>query len=1173
MGAKAHHSRTRQRSGLKLPSPSRWKGFADFEAYVATLPDEQHGDAFEQFVHAYLALSPEFEFTEVWRLGGRRPPRRILQRLGLPRRDVGVDFVGKRRDGALSTIQAKFRVDRSPVPWKELSTFVGASRKAKHRLLVGNQRRLAKNLPLSAREGFSSAMRSRLLTLDREFFKRWAEWERKRVVRPPKRFKPRPDQREAIRAIAKRFADGEPRTQFIAACGTGKTLTGLWLAEHLDAHRTVLFAPSLALVDQTLQAWAEQANPKTPLEAMCVCSDVTVGDALPYELSVPVTTDARALRRFWKRRLQPGLRRVVFATYQSVDVVDRAVNPDCPADLLIADEAHRIAGREGKPFQRVLDGKAIPSKHRLFMTATPRITAPHHRKRAEDEGRPIASMDDPAHFGDVACELPFGKAIGLGLLADYQIDVLGVTDDDVRKLIANRVIVDATGKRLDAETLAQAVALSKALRTGLIRYAFTFHHTKNNARTFIEALLAVTQIRKSRLYTDSIFGEMPVTERQEVLHDLLGAELGVVSSARALTEGVDAPAVDAVVFVDPKSSVVDIAQAVGRALRRDSKNPKKLAHVVVPVVIEEKDDPEAELERSAWEPVWRVLQAMRSHDQQLADELDLLQRERGKRAVTGATKGESSRLSGKVYLDLPEGVSLPRFRQAVALRVLDKATSGFQYGLGILTSYAERHGHTRVPTDCSIGGFRLGQWISVRRTEYRQGRLSLQRVAALEEFPKWTWYPHEDAFEEGLNYLRRFAERRGHTRVPPSHLENNYPLGVWVRVRRSWHRRGLLTRDRIAALEAVPGWAWDRREENFQEGFTKLQVFTKREGHSRVPQRHVEDDFPIGAWVLARRQEYAAGKLSEERRRALESLTGWTWSPQGEDFIRNLRLLRRFVNREGHSQVASTHRERGVALGKWVAHLREFYRNGRLPAERAALLAALPGWAWSPHEAAFNGGLGHLQRYARREGHAVVPQSHIENEFKLGRWVAKQRRVYRAGRMPQERIDALESVNGWSWSPSSTMEKEAFERGLSLLKQYVAREGTSRVPQGHRERGFALGVWVASRRKDYRQGKLGGPRARLLAGLPGWVWEPLDAKYKFGLESVRRYARQHGHARVPQAHQEGEFKLGQWVELRRIQYRAGRMSAERIKELEAIPGWVWDAREVKKPERVKKKRR
>jgi superfamily II DNA or RNA helicase len=218
--------------------------------------------------------------------------------------------------------------------------------------------------------------------------------------------------------------------------------------------------------------------------------------------------------------------------------------------------------------------------------------------------------------------------------------------------------VDVEQQRLDAETLAQAVALDKALADGVLRYAFTFHHRVDSAQTFARTLaLLHDDDNRPRPFVNTVIGTMSIGARRRVLADLMAAPTGVACSAKALTEGVDAPAVDTVVFVDPKSSVVDILQAVGRALRRDPANPAKRAHIVVPVAIGNHDNPERELDRSARESVWRVLKAMRAHDEILAAHIDAEMAERGRRLAQGI---DDERLSpdavfgGRLHLWLPQ---------------------------------------------------------------------------------------------------------------------------------------------------------------------------------------------------------------------------------------------------------------------------------------------------------------------------------------------------------------------------------------------------------------------------------------------------------------------------------------------------------------------------------------
>jgi predicted helicase len=294
---------------------------------------------------------------------------------------------------------------------------------------------------------------------------------------PPKPAKPREHQREAIRDVVKGFTKSD-RGQLIMACGTGKTLTSLFIKEKLDAERTLVLLPSLSLLKQTMQVWRTHA--KVPFEALPVCSDETVNQsedeavAHTSELGVPVTTDPAEIAAFLRRRSGP---RVVFSTYQSSPQIAAAFDIGrVPAfDLAVADEAHRVAGIESSDFSTVLDATAIKARRRLFMTATPRYYTGRVLKAAQGADLEVASMDDEAKFGTVFHRLTFGEAIKRELLTDYQV-VVGGVDDAYKQWAEKGTLVTRDGDKItDARTLAGQIGLAKAMRKYDLHRTISFH--------------------------------------------------------------------------------------------------------------------------------------------------------------------------------------------------------------------------------------------------------------------------------------------------------------------------------------------------------------------------------------------------------------------------------------------------------------------------------------------------------------------------------------------------------------------------------------------------------------------------------------------------------------------------------------------------------------------------
>ena len=426
---------------------------------------------------------------------------------------------------------------------------------------------------------------------------------------PPKPAKPREHQREAIRDVVKGFKSTD-RGQLIMACGTGKTLTSLFIKEKLDAERTLVLLPSLSLLKQTMQVWRTHA--KVPFEALPVCSDQTVNQsedeavAHTSELGVPVTTDPPEIAAFLRRRSGP---RVVFSTYQSSPQLAAAfaLGRVPQFDIAFADEAHRVAGDESTVFATILNAHTIKAGRRLFMTATPRYYTGRVLKAAQDEDLEVATMNDPAKFGTVFHRLTFGEAIRRKLLTDYQVAVVGVDDATYRDWAEKGTLVKRDGKTTDARTLASQIGLAKAMRKYDLRRVISFHSLVSRARRFASEFPEVVewmparQRPKGALWTNYASGEMTAGERHvrlQHLRQLDDGERGLLTNARCLSEGVDVPTLDGVAFIDPRRSEVGIVQAVGRAIRLAE--DKTVGTIVIPVFIDTETDADTALKDSSF---------------------------------------------------------------------------------------------------------------------------------------------------------------------------------------------------------------------------------------------------------------------------------------------------------------------------------------------------------------------------------------------------------------------------------------------------------------------------------------------------------------------------------------------------------------------------------------------
>lgn len=540
--------------------------------------------------------------------------------------DAGIDLVAEDRTGNLWAIQAKAYDAAYRVTKRDVNKFLAESGREvfTYRMLIATTNLIDR---IGERTIQDQEKRVTFLRLN-DLQAAHVDWPRSlkdlRPAGPRKPFRPRKHQREALTKVVKGFASAD-RGQLIMACGTGKTLTALFIREKLAAERTLVLVPSLSLLKQTLNVW--RANCSTEFVSLPVCSDDTVARdddvALEHtsDLGVPVTTNPSEVAAFLRRRSGPM---VVFGTYQSSPQIAKAFTLGrVPGfDLVVADEAHRCAGPVSSDFATVLAPVEIKAKRRLFMTATPRYFTGRVLRAAQDADYEVASMDDQAKFGSVFHKLSFGEAIKRDLLTDYQVAIIGVDDATYREWAERGAFVTLDGvKVIDATTLAGQIGLAKAMRKYKLHRVISFHARVKRAREFaasmpdVLAWMPAQQRPKGELWSRYASGEMPAGDRYVLLQHLGrldDGDRGLLANARCLAEGVDLPTLDGVAFIDPRRSEVDIVQAVGRAIRKSE--DKTVGTIVIPVFIDTESDAETALNSSVFKPVWDVIKALRAHD-------------------------------------------------------------------------------------------------------------------------------------------------------------------------------------------------------------------------------------------------------------------------------------------------------------------------------------------------------------------------------------------------------------------------------------------------------------------------------------------------------------------------------------------------------------------------------
>ncbi len=636
--------------------------------YAALCSHSSSGKLFEQFCKAYFLYGPSVkdDYKNVYLFGD--VPFSIRQQLRLSTIDHGVDLVLENQDGTWTMVQCKFIADQTRrLCWGEpdkLSHLFAAGKKADHFIIFTNASKISAHAEKMYKENLTVISVSDPDGFSEEIFTVIQNGLARTPSQSIQKKTPKPHQEIAIEKTINAFQRND-RGQLILPCGTGKTLISLWTHEKLNPSHTLVLFPSLALLRQTKNEW--NSNRESYVPYICVCSEKDIdsdsksSDRIKThlcEIGGPVTTDPQKIKTF----LTQNKKTIIFATYQSLKEVQEAVkDSDFIFDLAICDEAHKTAG--GRKSSFTLIHHDIPIRKRLYMTATPRVFSAWIKEKAEKEERPLYDMSDPKTFGPEFHRMTFKEAIDQGILVDYKIVVVGATEK-LAKSIQDRPYV-SENETLDE--IADNHALHSFMEKHDSSHAITFHSSVKKAQAF--------QKRHNEIYSDvrsfHVNGEESTNTRSLKLKEFSSIQKpnkAIMTNSKCLTEGIDVPAIDAVYFCDPKSSVIEIVQAAGRALRTDKKNKKKCGYIVIPLYHQENVDVEEFIDKSTFRTLINVVRALSSQDERLVAEINALREKRGKRILG----------SNHISFDMDswiitwEGFTNEEWKEKLVLQVLDK---------------------------------------------------------------------------------------------------------------------------------------------------------------------------------------------------------------------------------------------------------------------------------------------------------------------------------------------------------------------------------------------------------------------------------------------------------------------------------------------------------------------
>ena len=656
-----------------------------------SITEKEKGTDFERLMKLWFLTDPRYaNLQQVW-LWEEFPARKDFGG-----KDLGIDLVARTETGDYWAIQCKCYAEDAQISKGAVDSFLAnasrtfldpetfQTREFSNLLWVQTTRKRWGANAETAIQGLSKPF-NRISLYDLEISA--VDWEKLKAglygdnAKLPGK-QPLPHQLKAMSKAYEYFVEqGNERGKLIMACGTGKTYTSLKITEQMtDKDAFVLFlVPSIALLGQTLNAW--MADKQDDMRAVCVCSDAKASrkmvdaddeDASVIDLAVPATTNTQSILRQLRQYGKENCRTVIFSTYQSIDVVKEAIDLyGREVDLIICDEAHRTTGvilkdKEESNFTKIHSNDFIASKRRLYMTATPRLYSANVKVKAKENENVdvLCSMDSKELYGEEFHRLTFNDAVSQGLLADYKVLVLTVSEEDIPKDIrthikdnynfasekdklhelnfddATKIIgcINGLSKRIKGDngvTKEQDPMMMKRA----VAFCQTINPTKSNPNYSSTQLAkyfgAICDEYKDTMFDDEkqevvnvkakhIDGSMDANTRNELIAWLKQdaedqQECRVLCNVRCLSEGVDVPALDAVLFLSPRNSEVEVVQSVGRVMRTFGKGTdkeKKYGYIIIPVIVPNDVKPEDALnDNERFKVVWTILNALRSHDE------------------------------------------------------------------------------------------------------------------------------------------------------------------------------------------------------------------------------------------------------------------------------------------------------------------------------------------------------------------------------------------------------------------------------------------------------------------------------------------------------------------------------------------------------------------------------
>ncbi|TXJ02084.1 MAG: hypothetical protein E6Q32_03240 [Neisseriales bacterium] len=938
-------------------------------------------------------------------------------------------------------------------------------------------------------------------------------------------YTPRDYQLDIINAAIEHFKQNQ-RGKLIVPCGAGKTLSSIWIAQAIKAKEILICVPSLSLLRQFKNVWTDlSVNNKNYL---CVCSEKDIDkhhddlimnlDELELQTS-RVTNSPGHIIDFLKQ--DNNSERVIFSTYQSLSIISDALETySHKFDLIISDEAHRTVNiaTEGY-FTLIHDNTLIPSKNRLYMTATPKVFANSYKLQLDTQE--IYDMNNESIFGKEFYHMSFAEAIERNILVNYKLIIVGITDKNIQQMIfKNNLIAD----EVSAEELANNYALQKAMHDYKANHALSFHNTIKDAKKFAER----HKILFPKTDSDYVSGKDSSKIRKQKLINFENQDIAILSNARCLSEGVDVPDIDLVQFCCPKRSIIDITQSIGRALRQPSNanSAKKEGYIIVPLFYSETDNLDDLIIRSGYSEVINVIKALSLQDEPLSAFFH-----------DSLLNSQNNELNDDDYQAYSSFIIFDNFdaklQKSLIVKIFHDSLDSWDQKYNELKRYLEKHNwifpHPKT---------KLGTWCNNQKYSRKIGRLLPEREKKLEQLGiKWaSTLPrdllNEQKWDTQFNMLNDFIKT--HNRYPKkpifAHRNNKTHetlLAKWLGIQRIKFSRKLLSQERINKLNTI-NFIWSDTDHNWEYKYQELVQYISC--NNMIPQKEKGAN-PLYKWCNWQRLMYKAGKLNQDKVAKLTALginleMKKSYIPSDESFELNYELVLAYVNTHGTIPGKRTDSGEYRKLGNWICAQRNKYKKNKLSPDQIYKMEQLPDFVWDTIEERW---LAAYYKYKEL----------IENKVVLSRdlsmWVSTQRRYFKEKnyRLTQERIDLLNQIN-FKWESEN----------LWMLNYYEYIELNKKNSKDFSPK---LIQWIHKNRREHKNNTLNLERRKLLDQISFNYASETETTWNARYNEVLEYIKSNN-----DRPKNGNTQLGRWFYNNISAYKTGRLTPENHKLIESL---------------------